>query len=80
MALHSKDGWSKAKENLISASKSAKEHTKKWFLYIKEKTKATCIVAGTKLGELCAFTGEAALMDLEKVQAAVSYTHLCLLL
>ena len=69
MALHSKDGWSKAKENLISASESAKEHTKKWFLYIKQKTKAASIIAGTKLGEICTFTGEATLMDLEKVQA-----------
>lgn len=69
MALHSKNGWSKAKENLISASESAKEHAKKWFIYIKEKTKAASIVAGTKLGELCNLTGEATLMDLEKVQA-----------
>ena len=69
MALHSKDGWSKVKENLISVSESAKERTRKWFLYIKEKTKAVSAVAGTKLVELCTFTGEATLMDLEKVQA-----------
>lgn len=69
MALHSKDGWSKVKENLISASESVKKRTRKWFLYIKEKTKAASAMTGTKLLELCAFTGEATLMDLEKVQA-----------
>lgn len=69
MALHSKDGWSKAKENFVSKLESAKEHTKKWFLYIKEKTKTLSAVAATKLSALCSFTGESALMDLEKVQS-----------
>ncbi len=68
MVLHSKDGWSKVKENLISASNSTKKYAKKWFLYIAEKMKAASIMVGTKLGEFCAFTGEATLMDLEKVQ------------
>ncbi|MEG2596913.1 MAG: peptidoglycan DD-metalloendopeptidase family protein [Oscillospiraceae bacterium] len=74
MALMSKEKLKKMTETIASGCKTAyshiKEHTIKGFEYISQKTKTAVLFAGDKLCALCAFTGEATLMDLQTVKIA----------